>query len=285
MYIPKTICCFQRKNNLGGCSLKAFLTYKHPDGSIPNEKTINDWIKGSFYTDYTPVNTEFENIPISNLEIVTTVGGGSGDIRQAYIEIHDPRGFNVEITDECFIDICKNSTVSKGIILDEYVYAFYDHRIALVKLESEQYYDALDEGYRFEESFKYNEEISAKDFVQGRVYRVNCSSGNATYSKYLPAVYIGKTYKTDYYGANKSVRVFLVMNDPYNKNCTFSCLTKTNIIRDTSIQLYDSSTCNQLITDIGYISEKAYGRDLTNVLNKHKNTILTKDNINTLYNS
>ena len=69
---------------------------------------------------------------MSGFSIISTVGGNGGyDKRQAYVQVKDPRGFVIEITDENFIEICKNFCVNKGVLDGEYVYAFDDKYASL----------------------------------------------------------------------------------------------------------------------------------------------------------
>lgn len=81
--------------------------------------------------------SNIENEVLSGFSIISTVGGNGGyDKRQAYVQVKDPRGFVIEITDENFIEICKNFGVNKGVLDGEYVYTFIDKTLNIFLLFS-----------------------------------------------------------------------------------------------------------------------------------------------------
>ena len=107
---------------------QGYLVFSKPDGSTKNEVRFKKWVceeRGGKISN-------IENEALSGISVISTVGGNGGyDKRQAYVQVKDPRGFIIEITDENFIEICKNFGVSNGVLDGEYVYAFDDKYASL----------------------------------------------------------------------------------------------------------------------------------------------------------
>lgn len=117
---------------------QGYLVFLKPDGSIKNEVRFKKWV----CEECGGKISNIENAVLSGFSIISTVGGNGGsDKRQAYVQIKDPRGFVIEITDENFIEICKNFAVNKGVLCGEYVYAFDDKyaRLYLVNILDKSY--------------------------------------------------------------------------------------------------------------------------------------------------
>ena len=80
---------------------QGYLVFSKPDGSTKNEARFKKWVS----EERGGKISNIENEALSGFSIISTVGGNGGyDKRQAYVQIKDPRGFIIEITDENFIE-------------------------------------------------------------------------------------------------------------------------------------------------------------------------------------
>ena len=164
---------------------QGYLVFLKPDGSTKNEVRFKKWV----CEECGGKISNIENDVLSGFSIISTVGGNGGsDKRQAYVQIKDPRGFVIEITDENFIEICKNFAVNKGVLCGEYVYAFDDKyaSLCLVNILDKAYSEYKQntiEYYKCEEKI---EHFSFKNLKPGMIYRAKYMYGDVL------AMYLGK---------------------------------------------------------------------------------------------
>lgn len=164
---------------------QGYLVFSKPDGSTKNEVRFKKWVceeRGGKISN-------IENDALSGFSVISTVGGNGGyDKRQAYVQVKDPRGFVIEITDENFIEICKNFAVNKGVLDGEYVYAFDEKyaSLCLVNILDKAYNEYKQntiEYYKCEEKV---EKFSFKNLKPGMIYRAKYMYCNVL------AMYLGK---------------------------------------------------------------------------------------------
>lgn len=162
-----------------------YLVFFKPDGSIKNEVRFDKWV----CKEHGGKISNIENKALSGFSIVSTVGGdGRYDKRQAYVRIKDPRGFIIEITDENFIEICKNFNINKGVLNGEYVYAFNDmyaslYLVNVLDASYNKYKQNTIEYYKHKEKVK---NFSFKNLKPGMIYRAKYMYGD------ILAMYLGK---------------------------------------------------------------------------------------------
>lgn len=256
----------------------AFLTYKKLDGTIASEKSFNNWLRvDRLWPGQEVVKTWFDNVPTSGIKVVRTIGGNSGNIRQAYVRIKDPRGFEVEITDENFLDICKESGVIKGVLDGEFVYEFGDaSRIYLTRFGSNHYTNAMNQTKKMIEEYKIKEsqpKFSFRDIKLGHKYNVNY---NGTYG--LTAVYIGKVKCYDSWKlSTNNEHVFLILNYSWlsNSKNSFAILRNANIVSDMG-ECWSENECHKLTDNINVVDK---GYELTGSIteNRGKGTQRSKE--------
>ena len=192
---------------------QGYLVFSKPDGSTKNEVRFKKWV----CEECGGKISNIENDVLSGFSIISTVGGNGGyDKRQAYVQVKDPRGFVIEITDENFIEICKNFAVNKGVLDGEYVYAFDDKHpsISLVNILDKAYSEYKQntiEYYKCEEKI---EHFSFKNLKPGMIYRAKYMYGNVL------AMYLGKFNLYD--------QVCVARNYIYKKRSTKSHLFVIN---------------------------------------------------------
>ena len=180
--IPEKIILGKRQTGNQG-----YLVFSKPDGSIKNEVRFKKWVCEELGGKISNI----ENEALSGFSIISTVGGNGGyDKRQAYVQVKDPRGFVIEITDENFIEICKNFGVNKGVLDGEYVYAFDDKYASLClvnvldKVCGEYKQNTIE--YYTPKTKEKVEHFSFKNLKPGMIYRAKYIYG------YVLAMYLGK---------------------------------------------------------------------------------------------
>ena len=261
-YIPKEIVCGYQYADEPQVGTKTFLNYVKPDGTLNCEKSFNKWCSKN----YSGTRVTIPNEPVSGFKIIHTVGGGSGDIRQAYVEIEDPRGFRFEITDEEFINICKNYSVAKGVIEGTYVYGF-GHATShmLLNIDSKEYADSV-KATEFQNTAHTNEskKFTTKDLIQGRAYVVLDGS---TMRK---VCYIGNIHEWNYHHDKKASKHIFATLD-YCKTKAFSA---SKIIKDLNITLATKEDCEAFVAEhaeIRYDSiwKLSYSTFIKDIYEKH----------------
>lgn len=96
------------------------------------------------------------------------------------IRVEDPRGFQLEIAIENFIEIIRDCTLDKGVIQDEMVWG-WDTGVKLIKVGSKDYNTGVENF-----AIKMSDSISLKDVKPGYIVRLK----NGKIGKYLGAWHI-----------------------------------------------------------------------------------------------
>lgn len=122
---------------------------------------------------------DVDNVPTSgfvfNKGVTRFSDWGSG---RSMIRIHDPRGFEFEITLDNLIGILMYSDVSKRDIVEQCVFAWYGTELVLLPVNSVEYQESL--AYTNKQSKK----VSAKELVEGRQYQLKKHDKVLTYIGY-----------------------------------------------------------------------------------------------------
>lgn len=139
----------------------AYIIYYDEKGVLRKESSWQSW------RDKSIPNIEIDNKPISGFVINKGVQRsadwfGTG---RTMVRIHDPRGFEFEITVSNFMEILMHSDVSKREILQECVYAWFGTSLVLLPTNSIEYQESL----KFTEN-RTSTTVKAKDLVKGATY-------------------------------------------------------------------------------------------------------------------
>ena len=124
---------FQKREDTYNGKL-AFVTYYNLDNSVKNEKAFNDWISNDIELmelDNTPQKGYILN---KGIKRYSDFGGSVQKIR-----IHDPRGFEFEITIDNLIELTQYSDIYSQEISQECVLAWSGNQIYLVPTNSDTY--------------------------------------------------------------------------------------------------------------------------------------------------
>lgn len=176
----------------------SYITYFDAKGVLRKEKSWSEWRDSSIEP------KEFENIPTSGLVLNKKAGGErtGWNTRNTYIRVHDPRGFEFEITVENLLYILDNEGCQSGKGLNgEYVYGWSNSQLILIPTSSSDY----------TEINEYTNIINTSAFVKPKELKVGCSYLT---KDNLELVYMGKRDKYGYTGDNKGIYLwFIVMSN------------------------------------------------------------------------
>lgn len=154
----------------------AFLNYKKPNGEIAYKKSYDNWVHPEHGG---AVETWYDNVFLEGFEVLRTVGGSGNGQRQAYLELLDPRGFRIQVTNECFLhNVLMVTGVNRGHLIGRFKYALEGGAVVIVSEndphinEWESYSEAGRKQYAAAEPVK----MSLKDLVQGKMYSLKDGS-------------------------------------------------------------------------------------------------------------
>jgi hypothetical protein len=153
----------------------AYVIYYDNKGKIRKEQSWNSW------RDKKIEPLECNNVPTSGFVLNKKVGGydTGWNHRQTYTRIHDPRGFEFEITIENLLYILENTDCIKGKGLSgEFVYGWDAGNLILLPTSAPEFVEISDYTNLVKEG-----SIKAKDLIPGATYLTN---------KNEQVVYLGK---------------------------------------------------------------------------------------------
>lgn len=187
LFIPKTIKVGYQNRADTYTGKLAYVIYYDEQGKLRKETSWNNW------RDEKIPDNEFENEPTEGFVLNKKVGGYQYhyDMRQTYVRVYDPRGFEFEITIPNLLYILENANSIKGKGLEgEFVYSWDGKDIVLLPVDSPDYKELSElNKKRFSGSY-----IKAKDLKIGATY---LNKNN------IEVVYMGRFPYYDYYGTNK----------------------------------------------------------------------------------
>lgn len=183
VFIPKRI-------NVGFCKREdtytkrlAYVIYYDHKGKLRKETSWQNW------RDHKIPNEEFDNNPTEGFVLNKKVGGDRYDWnpRQTYARVHDPRGFEFEITVPNLLYILENTNSIKGKGLEgKFVYGWDAGELLLIPEAAPEYSKYV------EFSDVITKSVKAKDLVLGGTYKTN---------KNEEVVYLGRfDYHKTYWG-------------------------------------------------------------------------------------
>lgn len=187
LFIPKTIKVGYQNRADTYTGKLAYVIYYDEQGKLRKETSWNNWRDEKIPDD------EFENEPTEGFVLNKKVGGYQYhyNMRQTYVRVYDPRGFEFEITVPNLLYILENANSIKGKGLEgEFIYSWDGKDIVLLPIDSPDYKELKElNEKRFSGSY-----IKAKDLEIGRIY-LNKDG--------VEVVYLGRFPYYNYYGTNK----------------------------------------------------------------------------------
>jgi len=171
IYIPKRI-NVGYQNRTGTYTGKlAYVIYYDEHNKLRKEASWNSW------RDESIPNDEYDNEPMEGFVLNKNVGGvqdsWSHYVRNSYVRIYDPRGFEFEITIPNLLWILENCNCIKGKGLEgEFVYGWDGKDLVLVPVESPDYKVIKAQS----EIINKAEYIKSSDLIIGATYQGKDSS-------------------------------------------------------------------------------------------------------------
>lgn len=164
VYIPKKINVGYQKREDTYTKKLAYVIYYDHKGKLRKETSWNSW------RDKKIPNEEFDNTPTEGFVLNKKVGGYCYDWnpRQTYSRVHDPRGFEFEITIPNLLYILENTNSIKGKGLEgKFVYGWSGSDLLLIPEAAPEYAKYVE----FSEVI--TKSVKAKDLVLGGTYKTN----------------------------------------------------------------------------------------------------------------
>lgn len=174
LYIPKTIKVgFQERKDAFTKKL-AYVIYTDDAGKLRKETSWQSWRDKKIEPE------DYKNEPTSGFMLnrdIKRYNWSHFSSNRSYFRVHDPRGFEFEITPENLLGILMEGDCTRRLLDGEFVYAWDGTQLALLPVKSEAYeaatkFTTLQAG-----------KIGVKNLVPGMVYRTK---------KMTDLVYIGK---------------------------------------------------------------------------------------------
>lgn len=185
MIIPKTIKVGQVERSGTYTNKLAYVIYYDEKGVLRKETSWNNW------RDHKIEPLDLDNIPTEGFVLNKKAGGymSHWNMRQTYVRVYDPRGFEFEISIENLLYILENTNSIKGKGLEgEFVYAWNGKDLVLLPCGAPDYKEISE----FNSKLQNQVNLKGKDLVIGGTYLTKDN---------VELVYMGRF---DYWGSNGS---------------------------------------------------------------------------------
>jgi len=166
IYVPERIKVGYQNRKGTYTGRLAYVIYYDQTGKLRKEKSWQSWRHKDIEPD------EFENVPMAGLVLNKKAGGGQShwNTRQTYCRVHDPRGFEIEITVPNLLWILENTDCTRGKGLEgEFVYGWDGTELLLVPTTSPDYKE-IKEASAILNTGTW---LKGKDLTPGAVYLTN----------------------------------------------------------------------------------------------------------------
>ena len=149
----------------------AYIIYYDEKGKLHKEQSWKGWRDEKLPVD------DYDNKPMEGFTLNKDIKRYSGEwfsSHRTMIRVHDPRGFEFEVTTENLIGILMHTDCLRRGLIGEFVYAWVGKELVLLPTNSEEYQNAQ----------KYtaglSQKVSAKELVPGISYKTK-REGNVIY--------------------------------------------------------------------------------------------------------
>lgn len=199
---PKIKVGFQKRSDTFTGQL-AYIIYYDEKGKLRKEKSWETW------RDKTIDPQEFDNAPMDGFTLnkdIKRYSGGWFSSNRTMIRVHDPRGFEFEVTTENLIGILMHTDCLRRGLIGQFVYAWAGTELVLLPTNSEEYQNAT----KYTSGLAKN--VSTKSLVPGVSYRTKREGdviymGRLNWYEYKGALYCNKL------GVRREEKVHVFTND------------------------------------------------------------------------
>lgn len=203
-------------------------------GKLRKESSWNSW------RDKKIPDLEFDNVPMDGFTLnkdIKRYHGGWFSSHRTMIRVHDPRGFEFEVTTENLIGILMHTDCLKRGLIGQFVYAWIGAELVLLPTNSEEYREAT----AYTENL--SKSVKSKELVVGASYKDK---------KLNDVIYMGKPswyrYSEKYYrteGLRNEYREHVFYDDSrkeffHKKGLSFLSYANTNAPVSNYAELMDA---------------------------------------------
>jgi hypothetical protein len=181
---PKIKVGFQTRSDTFTGKL-AYVIYYDEKGNLRKQKSWEGW------RDKKIDPQEFDNVPTDGFTLNKDIKRYNGEwfsSSRTMIRVHDPRGFEFEVTTENLIGILMHTDCLRRGLIGQFVYAWVGPELVLLPTNSEEY----------QNSVKYtaglSKKVSAKDLVPGISYKTKREGDVIYIGKFNWYYYSSKNY-------------------------------------------------------------------------------------------
>ena len=199
---PKIKVGFQKRSDTFTGQL-AYIIYYDEKGKLRKEKSWEGW------RDKKITPQEFDNAPMDGFTLNKDVKRYSGEwfsSHRTMIRVHDPRGFEFEVTTENLIGILMHTDCLRRGLIGQFVYAWVGPELVLLPTNSEEYQAAA----------KYttglSKKVGAKNLVPGVSYKTKREGDVIYIGRFNWYEYAGKRY-SDRRGLRQEEKVHVFTKD------------------------------------------------------------------------
>ena len=181
---PKIKVGFQKRSDTFTGQL-AYIIYYDEKGKLRKEKSWESW------RDKKIAPQEFDNAPMDGFTLNKDVKRYSGEwfsSHRTMIRVHDPRGFEFEVTTENLIGILMHTDCLRRGLIGQFVYAWVGPELVLLPTNSEEYQAAT----KFTTGL--SKKVSAKALIPGVSYKTKREGDVIYLGKFIWYEYVGKKY-------------------------------------------------------------------------------------------
>lgn len=203
-------------------------------GKLRKESSWNSW------RDKKIPDLEFDNVPMDGFTLnkdIKRYHGGWFSSHRTMIRVHDPRGFEFEVTTENLIGILMHTDCLKRGLIGQFVYAWIGAELVLLPTNSEEYREAT----AYTENL--SKSVKSKELVVGASYKDKKLNDMVYMGKPSWYRYSEKYYRTE--GLRNEYREHVFYDDSrkeffHTKYLSFLSYANTNAPVSNYAELMDS---------------------------------------------
>ena len=199
---PKIKVGFQKRDDTFTGKL-AYVIYYDNKGKLRKEQSWQSW------RDKKIDPQEFDNTPMDGFTLNKDIKRYNGDwfsSHRTMIRVHDPRGFEFEVTTENLIAILMHTDCLRRGLIGQFVYAWFGTELVLLPTNSEEYQNAS----------KYTaglgKKVGVKDLISGVSYKTKREGDVIYIGRFNWYEYAGKRY-SDRRGLRREEKIHIFTRD------------------------------------------------------------------------
>ena len=249
LYIPKKIKVGYQKREDTYSKKLAYIIYYDDKGKLRKETSWQSW------RDKKIDPQDFDNVPTEGFTLnkdIKRYHGGWFSSNRTMIRIHDPRGFEFEVTTENLIGILMHTDCLRRGLIGQFVYAWVGPELVLLPTNSEEYQNAV------KYTTNLSKKVKSKELTPGVSYKTKREGDVIYIGKFNWYGYISKKRYGNAVGTRQEEKALVFTYDDgetFVKKPSASFLAESN--SDTPV-----SNFAELVTKF---NEKSYANKIVSV--------------------